>query len=1103
MLELETLDKEVESLLEEAKRLYPDANVDINLNEVSHSDFSRVTNAMGTILKAVHNISFASSYKYRRDEELLAYKKFFAENKTGRDTRVMTYPGILEKEFIKINSTALVSYVKESIRRHSLNTKEIDVTDVQQRSIAFMYKSMTGRGLSSETMTRQEFTSSINYIIKGYGKIFVKINSERILRHASVLPNTIAYIDNTLLLDQVKILKAFADEYSSKMLSIAEEHPEDFDLGKEVTKYKAILENAVYDMLHIYKSVRNLYINLNDEYYSVLKAIKKTYRRDYDMNEQIKVDELFEQLLECTLELESYRNKCDVGLLSESAIGDKIKAIRDKVSKAISEFGSSINKARKVRRADRERVAKYNSVVKKVTMANITATEKISMYEVINYSAHIRLPFSSGDKAYLTRMLNSNYSPSEMGRYTSSDLAAFKKENDEMWKKEKASFLESLVASPFDKNGKMTVESASKVIKAFYLGDKKELVPNLVMISSNMKVYEAVLKAIDTKSYYEVYKLALQAEQMFKRLVDESMSSAVAETVTHRLNGIRDYMSFMVGCINCHYDCIVTLADSSYRILKNAVNEDPGDLTLPNIMRESYEGLMFESVTGEDPVPSVEDTMEDDVEVMSSDIPPSVELYDLNTGEITPGTAEVEADEYDPSINGDISEAAFLMMCEAFEAIIDGGSASYVLSEAKDLSDHEYIMLEDAVDDAEQLSAEMKKSGSGNMQSVLKYVSKIVEKLKYGIEKIGIYGQCRAAKLLLRLLGFMLIQYAATAATNIAFIQALSIIVNGSNSIHAFMIPKLKQVIIPHAAGVLAIGLTLTKSRAKAMRKTDAKGRPLKYPAKNFKYKDKEAIESLISAYETAVNTLNSRKSQFNLIGSKNIDRWVKIYQDRIDELKDNLEKVSNTNTQNENTNTQEDIMFDKVQLMIESSVDLSLNGVVVDSYILTENAAGDDELEDYLPIFEATEILIEANVKFFKDNEKIKAFGDKVKAKATAAKDKLAAFGKKIKEFIDRIIEGIKNTKAAKQVLAWGVAIQNMFKSIFKKKKEAEEAVKEAETTEEKVEKKEEVKFFAQMADKIKNSAIWKSVSEKYKSMTGKKLESEIGTAENPTSAS
>jgi hypothetical protein len=255
-------------------------------------DFKVLGNTISDMKDRALYIATGNTRRYFDKEKYLKYKSLLGRDLSGM--YVVSYPNIYMFSSFKMSSPALIDYVVNKIKVCAKYGKPFIPNDVREESFGILLRDMTGKNLGRQS--RLAFRDNYQrFALGSVTKVRMRLNTRRLLQLMYHMPDKINYVENSLLNNQAKHIEQFINKLQGELEKIAIYNP---DMAKDVHLYKEALVNVISDMYYVYKVVKNVLVNLNDEYYklaeSVYSSVKasdnqstNTVRESVDQNSNI------------------------------------------------------------------------------------------------------------------------------------------------------------------------------------------------------------------------------------------------------------------------------------------------------------------------------------------------------------------------------------------------------------------------------------------------------------------------------------------------------------------------------------------------------------------------------------------------------------------------------------------------------------------------------------------------------------------------------------------------------------------------------------------------------------------------------------------------
>lgn len=192
--------------------------------------------------------------------------------------RVVTYPNIHSEQNYKINASVIFDFVMKRISEHaktysnSTSPKYFDATAVVHEGISYTLKYLTGK-TPSKYITIDDFKREYQFTAFGsFRKVQLYPNIPRLSILAQRNPLIISFIENNLLYQQINSINTYSKKIENDFIKLLKNNN---DLKYVLNSYMSCIERSIRALVNMYKIIRNTFIELQKEYFSVFKQIVK------------------------------------------------------------------------------------------------------------------------------------------------------------------------------------------------------------------------------------------------------------------------------------------------------------------------------------------------------------------------------------------------------------------------------------------------------------------------------------------------------------------------------------------------------------------------------------------------------------------------------------------------------------------------------------------------------------------------------------------------------------------------------------------------------------------------------------------------------------
>ena len=193
--------------------------------------------------------------------------------------RVVTYPNIHFEKKYKIDASIIFNYVLKRINENANSGGDnFDATAVVEEGISYTLKNLIGK-TPAKRINLDDFKREYQlYAFGSYRKILVTPKVIPLTMLAKKTPITISYIENALLYKQIKNLNDYSKKIESDFLRLLKNNPSLKDI---LNSYMSCIERSIRALVNIYKIIRLTLVELENEYFSIFRAIKRIHEIQY------------------------------------------------------------------------------------------------------------------------------------------------------------------------------------------------------------------------------------------------------------------------------------------------------------------------------------------------------------------------------------------------------------------------------------------------------------------------------------------------------------------------------------------------------------------------------------------------------------------------------------------------------------------------------------------------------------------------------------------------------------------------------------------------------------------------------------------------------
>lgn len=248
--------------------------------------------------------------------------------------RVVTYPNIHFDKKYNIEGLVLFEFVLKKINEHanSNNRLSFNTTDVVQEAISYTLKYLIGK-TPSKQITIDEFKREYQlYAFGSYKKIQLRPKVIRLISLANNSPYIISYIDNNLIYRQINNLTEYSKKVEKDFDKLLKNDP---NLKYTLNSYMGCIERSIRALVNIYKIIRNTFIELQNEYFSIFRQIIRVNKVKFGAYKEC-CDETNNYIKSLNENIENFENSSDIHIDFESnAMGiEFIKMIQKRIDQS-------------------------------------------------------------------------------------------------------------------------------------------------------------------------------------------------------------------------------------------------------------------------------------------------------------------------------------------------------------------------------------------------------------------------------------------------------------------------------------------------------------------------------------------------------------------------------------------------------------------------------------------------------------------------------------------------------------------------------------------------------------------------------------------------